>query len=107
MIVNHEYRFIFVKTRKTAGTSVEIALSAFSGPGDIITPIKPTDEETRRSLGYRGAQNFEAVRGGRLARWAGRAGIRRFGSNKPPYSHHAHASVMRRRLDRDVWRDYF
>ncbi|NJN51857.1 MAG: sulfotransferase family 2 domain-containing protein [Gammaproteobacteria bacterium] len=57
MIVSHKHRFIFIKTRKTAGTSIEIALSKFCGETDIITRISPTDEATRASLGYRGPQN--------------------------------------------------
>ena len=58
MIVSHRHRFIFIKTRKTASTSIEIALSQFCGPEDIITPIHPDDEAIRRSLGYPGPQNF-------------------------------------------------
>lgn len=58
MIVNHQYRFIFLKTNKTAGTSLEIALSAFCSEYDIITPISPKDEEERVRLGFRGAQNY-------------------------------------------------
>jgi hypothetical protein len=38
MIISHEHRFIFVKTRKTAGTSLQEALAAACGPGDIVTP---------------------------------------------------------------------
>lgn len=41
MIVSHKHRFIFVKTLKTAGTSMEVFLSQFGGPGDIFTPILP------------------------------------------------------------------
>lgn len=37
MIVSHKHRFIFFKTRKTAGTSLQIALSEFCGEDDIIT----------------------------------------------------------------------
>ena len=58
MILSHRYRFIFLKTGKTAGTSIEIALSEYCGAKDIITPIKPEDELTRRSLGFRGPQNY-------------------------------------------------
>lgn len=47
MIVSHAHKFIFIKTGKTAGTSVEIALSRFLGPDDIATPIKPDDERLR------------------------------------------------------------
>ena len=38
MIVSHKYKFIFIKTRKTAGTSIEYNLSKYLGKEDIITP---------------------------------------------------------------------
>jgi hypothetical protein len=41
MIISHKYRFIFVKTRKTAGTSVEAYLSQHCGDGDVLTPVHP------------------------------------------------------------------
>jgi hypothetical protein len=41
MIISHKYRFIFVKTLKTAGTSIEIFLSQHCGPDDVVTPILP------------------------------------------------------------------
>jgi hypothetical protein len=56
VIVSHEHRFVFMKTRKTAGTSVEIALSRVCGPTDVITPV--LEEELRQSAGGRGPQNF-------------------------------------------------
>lgn len=58
MILSHKYKFIFLKTAKAAGTSIEIALSKHLGDNDIITPISPPDEIIRRQLGYRGPQNF-------------------------------------------------
>jgi hypothetical protein len=58
MIVCHERKIIFVKTKKVGGTSFEIALSKFCGPNCIITPITPADEDLRKSLGFRGAQNY-------------------------------------------------
>ncbi|MDQ7786202.1 MAG: sulfotransferase family 2 domain-containing protein [Thermodesulfovibrionales bacterium] len=58
MIISHKYKFIFLKTEKTAGTSMEIALSRFCGEQDIITPITPEDEIMRHTLGYRGSQNY-------------------------------------------------
>ena len=39
MIVSHRHRFIFLKTRKTAGTSIEIHLSQLCDEGDIVTPF--------------------------------------------------------------------
>lgn len=41
MIVSHKHRFIFIKTRKTAGTSLEVALSGLCGPEDIVTEVRP------------------------------------------------------------------
>jgi hypothetical protein len=60
VIVSHERGFVFMKTRKTAGTSVEIALSRICGEDDVITPVTPEDEALRRAAGGRGPQNFEA-----------------------------------------------
>jgi Sulfotransferase family len=56
MIVSHEHKFIFLKTKKTAGTSIELALSRLCGPEDIITPLAENDEALRE--GGRGAQNW-------------------------------------------------
>jgi hypothetical protein len=60
VIVSHERGFVFMKTRKTAGTSVEIALSRVCGDDDVITPVTDEDEALRRAGGGRGPQNFEA-----------------------------------------------
>lgn len=47
MIVSYKHNYIFIKTNKTAGTSMEIALSPYTGEEDIITPIEPIDELKR------------------------------------------------------------
>ena len=69
MILNHQYNFLFVKTRKTGGTSLEIALSKFCGPQDIITPFRDEDEKIRQKLGYRGPQNYMASHGKSQKAW--------------------------------------
>jgi hypothetical protein len=61
VIVSYERGFIFLKTRKTAGTSVEIALSRTCGDADVIGPISPDDEELRVREGGRPAQHHDGV----------------------------------------------
>ena len=41
MIVSHKNRFVFVKTRKTGGSSIEHALEPFCSINDILTPLPP------------------------------------------------------------------
>jgi hypothetical protein len=41
MIISPAHRFIFIKTRKTAGTSMEIALAKFCGEGRRDHPDYP------------------------------------------------------------------
>jgi hypothetical protein len=66
MIVSHEHKFVFIKTKKTASTSVEIALSSVCGPDDVITPITPRDELVRVAQGQ-SCQNFLDDRAGERA----------------------------------------
>ena len=61
MIFSKLHRFLFIKGRKVAGTSFEVALSKICGPDDILTPITPIDEQTRLSLQYRPAQNYGEI----------------------------------------------
>jgi len=51
MILSHRWRFIFIKGRKIAGTSVEMALSTLCGPEDVVTPIAVRDEADRFRAG--------------------------------------------------------
>jgi hypothetical protein len=50
MIASFTHGFVFIKTRKTAGTSIEISLSMACGPDDIVTPISFEDEVLRTKL---------------------------------------------------------
>ena len=43
-IISFKHRFIFLKTRKVAGTSVEAVLRSFTGPDDIVPCVTPRDE---------------------------------------------------------------
>lgn len=104
MIVSHKHKFIFIKTRKTAGTSIEIALSQYCGPDDIITPMSEVDEAKRSELGFRGAQNYLADKSEygfmdwlRLLR----------GKKKRRFFNHVPASIVREQVGSDVWDSYY
>lgn len=87
LIVSHEHRFIFLKTRKTAGTSVEIALSRVCGPDDIITPVAAPDEVIRQAWGGRGPQHHDPPQ-------------------QPPIAPHMGARAVKRLVGPRVWRTY-
>jgi hypothetical protein len=64
VIVSHKYKFIFIKTHKVAGTSVEFALTPFAGEDGIVTPFAvKIDEKERERSGTGGARNYETDRG--------------------------------------------
>lgn len=58
MLLLRGHRLLFLKPRKVAGTSFEIALSKFADAGDIVTPIMMVDEAIRARLGFCGPQNY-------------------------------------------------
>lgn len=104
MIINHKHRFIFLKTRKTAGTSIEIALSRCCHDNDVITPISEEDEQERRRLGLRGPQNFNfPLRTYNTADW--RAWLRK-GRRKRFYNH-AEAALVLNGIGKATWDSYF
>ena len=104
MIVCHEHRFIYLKSRKTAGTSVEMLLSSFCGNKDVITQFGTVDEKKRLDLGIRGSQNFYVpYRKFSLWDWA-RLCIK---FRRAYMWEHMPAELVSQRLDKDVWNSYF
>ena len=83
MIINHKYKFIFIKSFKTARTSLEIAVSKFCDNKDIITPIIEEDEKIRKALNYRGPQNYNNMK------------------------EHMSVSEIRKKIDVDIFNNYF
>lgn len=82
MLLSHKFKFIFIRTQKTAGTSIELSLARYCGPDDIITDTSlPEDREIRKELNiiprnymvplkkYRGKEWFRWLRGWRLKYW--------------------------------------
>lgn len=104
MIISHKYKFIFLKTNKTAGTSIEIALSKFCGGDDIITTLRPEEEEMRKNLGYCGPQNYLIPKSRyRFKDW--RQFL--FKGRKQEFRNHNSAEKIIRYLGEDIWNSYF
>lgn len=104
MIISHKHRFIFIKTKKTAGTSIEIALSKFCGEDDILTPLTPEDDRRRQELGYRGAQNYKVP----FSRYGWADWLKLFSKRKRVrFRNHTPASYIMSHVDEDVWNGYF
>lgn len=104
MILSHKYRFIFLKTAKTAGTSIEIALSKHLGTDDIITPISAQDEKIRQRLGFRGPQNFRVPFRQHSIREL--PGALFLGRRKRFYNHMA-AAEIRTLIGDEIWNSYY
>lgn len=66
MIISHRHRFVFVKTGKTAGSTIEIALSRICAPGDLLTPMV-LEESLRRDVDLKpAARTFQSKADGHV-----------------------------------------
>ncbi|HBR26134.1 MAG TPA: chondroitin 4-O-sulfotransferase [Rhizobiales bacterium] len=104
MILSHKHRFIFLKTKKTAGTSIELALCQICGPDDIITPITAVDEALRTGLGpqnWRRHGWFKSPRPIWKRRW--------FKIGPPDYGYYNHMSAaeVASYMGPAIWNSYF
>jgi len=107
MIVSHKHRFIFLKTKKTAGTAIEAALSELCGPDDIITPYRAASEQDRKGLA---PQNYRIEHPLKPQRSLWRRLMRRPERYYHPtvgYYEHMKGSLVRAYVGEDVWRDYY
>ena len=103
MIVCHEYKFIFVKTRKTAGTSIETALSSLCGPSDVITSLSSEDEAARTQLGLRGMQNIHVP----MMRYSISDIATLATLKRKRFHNHSPSSELRRYLGQKMYSKYF
>jgi Sulfotransferase family len=110
MIVSHKYRFIFLKTRKTAGTSIELTLSNLAGADAIVTPIFPPEEE-HEPRNYKGGwtdiPQWARANPHGSARSLVRLATSPRGNHLRGYYNHMPAWLVRARLGEEIWNTYF
>lgn len=106
MIVSHKYRFIFLKTRKTAGTSIEVALSKIAGGDAIVTPVHPP-EAGHEPRNYGAPPRADGHPPLNLRQLARRAEVNPECCSEVPYMSHMRSCLVRAKLGREVWDSYF
>lgn len=84
MIISHTHKYIFLKSEKTAGTSIEAALSQHCGAEDMVTPLGDYwFNRDERGQWIHSSMNAEG------------------------FSQHDPASEVKRKVPADVWSGYF
>ncbi|MEM7791354.1 MAG: sulfotransferase family 2 domain-containing protein [Verrucomicrobiota bacterium] len=104
MIISHRHKFIFIKTHKTAGSSLEMALGALCGPEDIISSMETNDDSGIPRNYY--ANHFW----GRLYQRSKftRKWIHRHSRLiQPWYYEHMPAWRIREQVGTDIWDSYY
>jgi hypothetical protein len=84
VIISHTHRYIFIKSEKTAGTSIEAALSQHCGTDDMVTPL--------------GDYWFNRDERGK---WIHSS------MNAEGFSQHDPAAEVKRKVPPDMWSGYF
>ena len=86
MLVSHRKKFIFTKTKKTAGTSVESVFEPYCLPEGTWEQTHYTPERISADgiIGYRGN-----------------------GGQKANFWNHMPADLIRNRIGEDIWNEYF
>ena len=84
MIISHSHRFIFIKSEKTAGTSIEAALSKHCIDSDIVTPLG--------DYWFNRDERGEWIHSSR---------------NADGFSQHDAAVEVKRKVPAEVWNEYF
>jgi hypothetical protein len=103
LIISHKYKFIFIKNRKIAGTSIETYLSKYKGDNDVFTPINPP-VEGHVSQNYRGLFNpFNEILSNANSSTAALSDFikgRKFWNHIP-------SRLVKARVSNDVWESYY
>ena len=104
MIISNKYKFIFIKTAKTAGTTIEVFLSQQCGPMDIVTPIAPPIAG-HKPRNYKGFINPVPEIIDRPAKLF--SVLRRTLTSREKFYNHMPASLVQKRIPSQVWNSYF
>lgn len=91
MIISHSHKYLFLKTVKTAGTSIEAALSQSCSGNDVVTPLNDFSHNRDET----GGTVHRAMNADTLPWW-----------NRDQIGQHVDAPTMKRHLPPEVWQGY-
>ncbi len=102
-IISHDHKFIFIKTKKTAGTSIEVTLSKLIEKSATVTPISEKAENLQNSRNYKGFWNIipELLDPSIPLRLTLSHFIRR-----RKFYAHMPAKIIRHRVSKKIWNEY-
>jgi len=104
MIISHTHKFIFIKTVKTAGTSLEVFLSQHCGADDVLTLFDPPiDGHEPRKYEAGAGRISEILR----TPFGPRSAWRCLLTRSRRFYNHMPAWVVRLRVPLRIWNNYF
>ena len=91
MIISHTHKFLFLKSIKTAGTSIEAALSTICSGDDVVTPLNnyAFNRDENSSVQHQ-AMNYDT-----LDWW-----------DHETLGQHVDAATLKRHLPEEIWNSY-
>lgn len=99
MIISYKHEFIFLKTQKTGGSSVEIALAAICGPQDVLTTLSEDTDHPEMAQGHRRQNDLIPLQNRPFwAKAASRIGLN-FSAGRSHYRNHMNAETVRKLMD--------
>ena len=97
MIISHKYKFIFIKTRKTAGTTVEYNISKYLVKNDVITP---SNQSVYLSQNY--------IYDTKISKFLEKIKLNKISSKfKSKFSEHSHAIEIKKKINKNFFDSYF
>ncbi len=91
MVISHSYKFIFIKSFKTAGTSIDSTLSTFCSGDDIVLPLN----DFKHNRNEKGEFIHKAMN------------AEEFIKLDLPNLQHVNAEIIKQMVEPEVWENYF